>query len=87
MSQRIEMLTSLYRIYQMDKELLDRVGKTECKLVLKHVGLDSDNSNKVKYLTGADGRGLLHLLFGKGGGHYPDQGECQFSTKNVELWS
>jgi hypothetical protein len=29
---------------------------------------------KVKYLTGADGRGLLHLLFTKGGGHYPDQG-------------
>lgn len=41
----------------MDKELLDRVGKTE-----------------FKFLDGSDGRGLLHLIFSKGGGHYPDQG-------------
>jgi cation diffusion facilitator CzcD-associated flavoprotein CzcO len=38
-------------IYQMDKELLDRVGKTG-----------------FKFLKGDDGRGLLHLLFKKGGG-------------------
>jgi cation diffusion facilitator CzcD-associated flavoprotein CzcO len=47
-------------IYQMDKELLDRVGKTE-----------------FKFLNGEDGRGLLHLIFKKGGGHYPDQGNLE----------
>jgi cation diffusion facilitator CzcD-associated flavoprotein CzcO len=47
-------------IYQMDKELLDRVGKTE-----------------FKFLKGDDGRGMLHLVLKKGGGHYPDQGSLE----------